>query len=185
VEEILDAFYPVRIDAYKKRKAAQIQAMEALLMRLSNRAKYIQYILSDKIDLRRKNSEQIDTLLETYHFDRIDGDYKYLVKMPMDSVSKENVEKIMKEKADTETELSVLKATTLEQLWLRELDIFEKEYMAYKAKREKIPTSSVPKKSVGKPIIKPIVKNMINSIVKTKQPIKAKQTKSKTNTKTK
>ena len=161
VEEILDAFYPVRINAYKKRKAVQIQTMEALLVRLSNRAKYIQYVLSDKIDLRKKTSVQIDAMLQSYGFDRIEGDYKYLVKMPMDSVSQENVDKIMKEKADTEMELNALKATTLEQLWLKELGVFEKEYMAYKSKREHI-QKSVIKSTTVKP--KPNVKTPTNTV---------------------
>jgi DNA topoisomerase-2 len=142
-EEIIDAFYPVRMETYSKRKNAQVDAMKSLLVKLSNRAKYIQYTLLDKIDLRRKTAQQIDDLLETHHFDRIEGDYKYLIKMPMDSVSKENVDKIMKEKADTEVELDILQKTTLEQLWLKELESFQHEYQKYKSKREKIQSEHV------------------------------------------
>jgi len=46
----------------------------------------------------------------------------------MDSVTNENVESILKEKAQTERELEVLMNTTIEQMWLRELDEFETEY---------------------------------------------------------
>jgi hypothetical protein len=60
--------------------------------------------------------------------------------MPMDSVTEENVASIMKEKADTETELAILRATTLETMWLNELDNLEKEYDIYKKKREVIQT---------------------------------------------
>ena len=68
----------------------------------------------------------------------IDGDFKYLVKMPMDSVTEENVASIMKEKETTETELTTLRKTPLEKMWLSELDSLEKEYVKYKVKREKI-----------------------------------------------
>jgi hypothetical protein len=143
---------------------------------LSNRAKYIQYVLSDKIDLRKKTGIQIDAMLQSYGFDRIEGDYKYLVKMPMDSVSQENVDKIMKEKADTEMELNVLKSTTLEQIWLKELDVFEKEYLAYKSKREHIQKNvAVKTNSNVKRPTKPVgvtVKGVKGKVVKPAKPAK-------------
>jgi len=58
--------------------------------------------------------------------------------MPMDSVTDENVSSIMKEKADTEHELSVLRNTTLEQIWTGELSTLRGHYGVYKQKREKI-----------------------------------------------
>jgi len=61
-----------------------------------------------------------------------------LIKMPMDSVTSENVEQILKEKTDTETELNVLRTTTLENMWLHELSLLDKEYTKYKTKRESL-----------------------------------------------
>jgi hypothetical protein len=58
--------------------------------------------------------------------------------MPMDSVTQENVANILKEKADAEQELAQLRATTCEQMWLRELDVLDREYDVYKRKREQI-----------------------------------------------
>jgi DNA topoisomerase II len=138
VKEIIDAFYLVRMEAYRKRKAYQVDAMEKLLVRLSNRARYIQEVLEDIIDLRKKTAAVVDTLLESRGFQKIEGDYKYLIKMPMDSVTTENVEKIMREKAETERELGVLKATSLEQIWMGELVTLEQEYAKYKVIREKL-----------------------------------------------
>lgn len=66
-------------------------------------------------------------MLEGFRYDKIDGDYKYLIKMPMDSVTEEHVAKIVQEKADTERELEVLLATTVEQIWLRELEQLDRE----------------------------------------------------------
>jgi hypothetical protein len=69
--------------------------------------------------------------------------------MPMDSVTQENVDKIMKEKADTDTELDTLEKTPLERLWLNELVVLDKEYDAYKLARQTIQsgTKTVTKKS--------------------------------------
>jgi hypothetical protein len=60
--------------------------------------------------------------------------------MPMDSVTQENVDAIMKEKADTEAALETLKGTSCETMWMRELVNFEAEYGKYKMAREAIQT---------------------------------------------
>lgn len=141
VNEIIEDFYKVRIEAYKKRKEYQLNDMKHKLIRLSNRARYIQETLAGTIDLRRKKTADVNTLLEGKKYDKIDGDYKYLIKMPMDSVTEENVETIMKEKENTEKDIEVLTKTSLQTIWSRELNTLEKEYDKYKLIREKIQTT--------------------------------------------
>jgi DNA topoisomerase-2 len=143
VEEIIEDFYNIRLSTYQKRKDYLVADMEKKLVKLSNRARYIQETLAGNIDLRRKTAEQVTALLTGIKFDLYDGDYKYLVKMPMDSVTQENVANIMKEKADTEMELAELKGTTLEKMWSKELDELEKQYDIYKKKREQIQAGSI------------------------------------------
>uniref|UniRef100_A0A6C0DR97 DNA topoisomerase (ATP-hydrolyzing) n=1 Tax=viral metagenome TaxID=1070528 RepID=A0A6C0DR97_9ZZZZ len=138
VNEIIDDFYGVRLATYKKRKDYQVKDMEHKLVKLSNRARYIQETLAGTIDLRRKTAVDVNTLLEKMSFAKIDDDFKYLIKMPMDSVTQENVATIMKEKTETETELDILKKTTLEQMWLQELNVLETNYLAYKNQRQVI-----------------------------------------------
>lgn len=144
VEEIIDAFYDVRLRTYQKRKDALIIDMQALLVKLSNRARYIQATLRGEVDLRRKSNVQVLEMLEQMAYDKIDGDYKYLIKMAMDSVTDEHATKIMKEHVDTQHELAVLMGTSLRDIWVRELDSFEKEYDIYRMKRAALlkPTAS-------------------------------------------
>ena len=151
IEEIIDDFYGVRLGVYQKRKAYLVEDMEKKLIRLSNRARYIQETLNGTIDLRRKTAEQVSTLLTGMKFALIDGDYKYLIKMPMDSVTQENVANIMKEKENTEAELALLKSTTLEKMWVHELDVLNTEYDKYKLYRQQIQRGSgteKPKKTI-------------------------------------
>ena len=142
VKEIIDDFYGVRLALYKKRKDYLVVDMEQRLIRLSNRAKYILETLNGTIDLRRKTTQVVNDMLTGKGYVMIDGDFKYLVKMPMDSVTEENVASIMKEKDTTETELNTLRNTSLEKMWITELDILDKEYAKYKVKREKIQAGS-------------------------------------------
>jgi len=138
IEEIIEEFYMTRLGLYQVRKDALIKDMRQLLIKLSNRARYILDVLAGTIDLRKKTNQQVQELLEGLKYDRVEGEFKYLIKMPMDSVTEEHVAHILKEKADTEVELDILMKTTTGQMWLRELEIFEKEYETYKRKREQI-----------------------------------------------
>jgi isopropylmalate/homocitrate/citramalate synthase len=82
-------------------------------------------------------------------FERIDGDFKYLIKMTMDSVTEENIAQIMEECKKAEQELANLQATTLEQMWLLELQLLEEQYDLYKQKREAIQSGTNGKKSTA------------------------------------
>lgn len=159
VQEIIDGFYDVRLDMYGKRKAYLLKDLEKKLVKLSNRAKYIMANLDGSVDLRRKSSEEVTRLLLEKGFQVLDGDFKYLIKMPMDSVTQENVEKILKEKDEAEEELSALRALTLEKMWLGELQILEKEYDAYQKKRVQIQNGGAPaaaKKVTKKKVVRKV-----------------------------
>ena len=138
VEQIIDDFYDVRLSTYSKRKKQMIIDLEKLLVKLSNRAKYILATLDGSVDLRKKNAQLVKELMTSKGFDLIDGNFNYLIKMPMDSVTEENVEKILKEKTDAENELNKLKKTALETMWLSELETLQNEYKKYKITRENI-----------------------------------------------
>ena len=152
VEEIIDAFYYVRLETYKKRKAQQIDALQLLLMELGNRAKFIQGMLDGQIDLRRKKNDEVDALLTSLGFRKMEDSFGYLRRMAADSVTEENVAKIMGEKAEMESRLKTLIATSFTKMWSNDLDVFEKKYLAYKGEREKIQlggsTSSTSNKTV-------------------------------------
>jgi DNA topoisomerase-2 len=142
VPEIIDAFFPVRMATYAKRKEAMVQELRHRLVKLSNRAKFITATLAGTVDLRKKTADDVERLLTLMDFDKMDGDYKYLVKMAMDSVTSENVERILKEREEADQNLHALLATSLESMWTRELDAFEQEYDAYIVKKRITSASS-------------------------------------------
>jgi len=139
VSEIIDAYYEVRLKLYETRKAYLIDALEKDLVLLSNKAKYIQENLDGTIDLRKKKKEQVVTILAEKGYAKIDDDeYKYLIKMPMDSVTEENVDKLLKDKSTKETELNIIKNTTVHKMWKSELDVLKEQYVEYKDLRTRL-----------------------------------------------
>ena len=111
--EIIEEYYGVRLAFYDKRKKYQMDTLEKELIILSNKARYINDNLSGKIDLRRKKKDEITKILTDFKYDKIeysgDTNFNYLIKMPMDSVSEEAVEKLMKEEEKKENELTLLR----------------------------------------------------------------------------
>jgi DNA topoisomerase-2 len=176
VEEIIDEFYVVRMKSYTDRKAYMVTDLQDRLKKMTNRAKYILENLNGEVDLRRKTAQQVADLLTARKYDKIDGDYKYLTKMPMDSVTQENVDSILREKGETKTALDTLMATTIEQMWIRELDVFVESYSKYKSERaqmylEKPQPKSAKAASSSSKTIKP---NAGTVVKKGKQPINTK-----------
>jgi DNA topoisomerase-2 len=161
VPDIIDAYYETRLEMYGTRKEYLIDALEKDLVVLSNKAKYIKENLDGTIDLRKKKKEQVVEMLEQKGYDKVQGDedYKYLVKMPMDSVTEENVDKLNKEHGNKEVELEAIKATTINKMWLNELNELEEQYLKYKEERAMLMSGEEKKKKVvSKSIVKKIVK---------------------------
>ena len=94
-------------------------------------------------DLRKKQKDIIIQMLENKGYDKIgrdidDIDYKYLIKMPMDSVSEENVDKLLKDRGNKELELEIIEKTTINQMWNTELDNLKELYIEYNKERTRI-----------------------------------------------
>ena len=137
VRDIVRDYYATRLELYGKRKTHQLAAMAADLRVLSNKARYIQELLDGSIDLRRKRGDELTTMMQSKGYDHVEGDeqYKYLLKLPMDSVSEENVQKLLKEKEQKELHHATLKGTSIEQLWLADLAELRTEYVNQEEKR--------------------------------------------------
>ena len=154
VYDIVDGYYGVRYSYYVKRKDYLISKLINELKVLSAKARFIQYNLDDKIDLRKKSKTQINSIMEKFEFELGEnGDYNYLVKMPMDSVSKENVEKLMKEHENKKAELETIQSSSIEAMWLKELGelkISYNEFLENSLKMEKTESLEKTKKNKKK-----------------------------------
>jgi DNA topoisomerase-2 len=137
VEEIIDDYYTIRLEHYEDRKEFIIKTLEKELLILSNKSRYIQELLNDTIDLRKKKKQEIIDILNDKDYDTVDDDedFKYLVKMPMDSVTEENVERLLNERDNKNNELLHVKSTTIQEMWLQELTALENEYSDYRLER--------------------------------------------------
>ena len=169
ISDIIDAYYEVRLKLYQTRKDYMINAIERELILLSNKAKYIKENLDGTIDLRKKKKEQVIQMLQSKGYNIIDDDseYKYLTKMPMDSVTEENVEKLLNDKGHKEHELETIKGTSVNHMWNSELDNLLEQYLEYKESRQRLmdgeDVKANKKKVVSKgiPVVKKTTKKLL------------------------
>ena len=166
VEELIARYMKVRMDYYVKRKAYQLAALEKEARVLSNKARFITELLEDTLDLRKKKTAEVSLILATRKYDTIDDDtdYKYLVRLPMDSVTEENIKKIMAERDQKNADLTLLKNTTETKLWLNELAVLRETYVkmveAKKTDKSTISTGSSSTSSKSKTTTTKLVKKV-------------------------
>jgi DNA topoisomerase-2 len=179
VSDIIDDYYVTRLEMYQTRKSYMIDAIEKLLVTLSNKTRYIKEILDDVIDLRKKSKADVVKMLadrgyvsQTQQTQNTESEtetegsgntnttgFNYLIKMTMDSVTSENVDRLLKEYQSKQTELENIKNKTIETMWLEELNELLAEYNQYKEyrcnsmeRKDSVTTKTVKKvKKVVKP----------------------------------
>ena len=135
-EEIINDYFKKRLELYETRKKQQLDVLIFELKILSNKARFIQEVLDDEIDIRKKKLEVINNLLLDKNYDKIESNYDYLIKLPMDSVTEENVTKLLKNKKSKEEQVNILSKKSAEDIWLEDLTILKDNYYKYKKYRE-------------------------------------------------
>ena len=139
VYDIIDKYFPVRYKTYELRKKYMIDTLEKQVKVISNKAKFIheQIVEPPTLILRKKKKQVVIDMLKQKGYDVINNDeeYKYLRTMTIDSVEEENFEKLLKLKEEKQVELELIKKTTIEQMWIKELDNLNKEYKNYQNER--------------------------------------------------
>ena len=163
IYDIIEDYYVERLSLYSKRKAAMLAQLTNELRVLTNRARYIQEVLDDKLELRRQTKEAIFAKMTEHGYEHIDGDteFKYLLKMPMDSVSDENVRHLLSERDTKRAQHQQLADTSIQALWVRDLDELEVEYKKWSAAAEASVVSMASKGGGGGGAAAPAKKKMV------------------------
>jgi len=126
VYEICDDFIGVRLDYYEKRRLHLIQILKEEMEVLKNKCNYINELLNDTLDLRKKTNHDICDILEKKKYTKINDSYNYLIKMSMDSVCQENVDSLNKQFNEKQSEYDKMWNTSHKDIWKDELEQLKK-----------------------------------------------------------
>ena len=102
-------------------------------------------IISKKIIINNKSKANIYEQLEKLDYPKMydgilyikkskqykDGDYEFLIRMPIYNLSKERIDEVKSELDKVEAELSSLESKTKFDLWREDLKNFEREYKVF------------------------------------------------------
>lgn len=154
-EDIISAFYTIRLDYYNKRKANLLKNLEAEKVVLSNKARFVEEVCTGSLVVNNRKRKDLLEELKIRGYDLIkkevkqvieqaegDGDesdiedeetstgdlakgYEYLLGMKIWSLTFEKAEQHRAQLEQKISELELLQATEPTTLWLRDLDAVE------------------------------------------------------------
>lgn len=138
VQEIIDDYFEIRLEYYDDRKENMMEVVEKQINVLANKVKFIHEILEGTIDLRKKKKQEINDMLieKDYYMDEDAKEpFDYLLSMPLHTMSDENVEHLKQMHQNKIDELERIRNTTVQQMWMSELEELEIEYQKYREER--------------------------------------------------
>ena len=161
IGDIMEDYYQIRLKGYETRKHLEIRRLERELAEYDAKARFLLALLEDRMDLRRKTDEAIVEALKAEGLPALDemdkpnlvDSYEYLLRMRMDRVKASAVDEAKKHVEAIKGTLETLRGTKVEDLWIRDLDLFETGWVAIRDAREAARTG-VPLRKEPKKVIK-------------------------------
>lgn len=131
IDRILDAFCEVRYEYYVRRKKHMLRALEKELRHLGNKERFIREVMNKKLVIMNVPEEQVVEEMEKRKYDKEEDSYDYLLRLQVRTFTANKIKQLKDEIKSCETKLDTLKKTSEKDIWLRELDELEKEYLKW------------------------------------------------------
>ena len=150
VHEIINSFCKVRYDYYIKRKKHILEQLVNEIKILGNKKRFLEEIMSgdlllfdedkDKktrksrkmcdlyLDLEKRGYDKDITILDEDDEEEKKGGYDYLLRLQFKSITEEKIQKLKDDIASKLKTKDNLVKTSEKQLWINDMDEFEKEY---------------------------------------------------------
>ena len=162
VGDLMEDYYGVRLTGYETRREQELARLARELVEYDAKARFLQALLEGRMDLRRKSDSEIVEALKAEKLPALDDEsqpesvdsYEYLLRMRMDRVKASAVEDARRHVDATQATLNLLQNTSAENLWLRDLEAFEKSWAALRDSREAATNGTPLRKSEVKKVIK-------------------------------
>lgn len=129
-KEIINYFTQFRLGYYQKRKDYMIDKLQHELKVLSNRGKFIKAIIEGKLKVNNVPKVEIVVGIEKIGLDKIDGNYDYLLRMSIWSLTKEMYDKLKEDYLIKKKELEELSKVNPRDMYLDDLSELKKKLKA-------------------------------------------------------
>lgn len=131
---ILKNYAAVRLELYQKRKDYLLDKWKKEMNVLYWKLKFVEGVISEKIVVFRKRTDEIIEQLENLKFpkfitgDKINPTYDYLTSMSILKFTEDEVEKLRNQMEEKKKEIKILEDKSPSQIWEEELDSFMDAY---------------------------------------------------------
>jgi DNA topoisomerase-2 len=128
--DIIDAFYDVRMDVYLTRKEHLLQKYNNELDVLKWKILFMTYVMDKTIVVFKQKLKDIENKLEELKFPRMDSGntYNYLLSMKIYNFTEDEINKLNDDHSSKKEQLEELENKTLHDLWTEDLDDFDEAY---------------------------------------------------------
>ena len=121
IDEIVDDYYGARLDLYIRRKKYQLKKLKSELDLNISKMKFIKDVMDEKIVIYKNTKKNIVEELIKLEYKKIDGNYDYLIKMPLYNFTIEKIQELSKVIDKLVNEYETLNKLSEKDIWKREL----------------------------------------------------------------
>lgn len=129
--DIIREFYNVRLAYYKKRKQYVIEQLEKDMEVMRNKIRFIRSVVSKELDVTKLRKTELEDYLTAQDYLVVNNSFDYLLRIPIYNLTVDKVTELEEEFKKAQSVLDDVHRKTESQMWLDELEYFEKEYEKY------------------------------------------------------
>jgi hypothetical protein len=114
-QELIDGFVRRRLIYYRQRKTKLVETIEKTIIELSDKAKFIQLVVDEKLIVFKRKLEDVKKDCDAF------GVTYEGLKLPTIKYTEEEIIKALNEIENLKAELEYIKNTTIEQMYINDL----------------------------------------------------------------
>jgi DNA topoisomerase-2 len=130
--EIIEEFYPVRLEHYTRRRQLLLQQHRSDATTLDARSRFCESVASGELPLRSMSKQALVEELQRRSFAMVDGSFDYLLNTPIYSLTMERMQRLQKDRDELLQQAQQMERARDTDLWKQELEMFMKEYKKMK-----------------------------------------------------
>lgn len=123
-EDIMSDYIKVKLEYTQKRKEHILKGLEDRINLMNSRFKFVQAVVNDELVLAKRKKAQIIKDIDALGvIKESEGDsrYDYLLRMPVSSLTDEELKRLEKNIKESQSEIKSLKAKTPTDIWLEDI----------------------------------------------------------------
>ena len=117
VSAIIDDFFPVRMQLYKKRKQAMVLGYQQELTKTNQTVKFLKLVLDNTFIFKGKNKNQLKAQLQSFQLD----DAEFLLQLPIYNLTDEKMAGLLAKKMELEASMNKLQRCSVPTMWKNDL----------------------------------------------------------------